>query len=82
MQVALAGSQRQVEVQHPTRGDVERRRPASEHLSVEDHGDVGVTVVRLQELDDRAAAGLLLAVTGEADVDRQRTRAGELAGGA
>ena len=81
VQVALAGAQLEVEVDEPARRDVERRQPALDHARVEDDGRVGAALVGLEELDDRVAAGLLLAVAAEADVDRQLAGRGELARG-
>ena len=61
------------------RRDVERRHPATDHAAVEDHGGVGPPLVGLEELDDRVAARLLLAVAGEANVDGQLARLCQLA---
>ena len=81
--------QRDVEVAEPARGDVERRPVALDHPAVEDHAGVGAALVRGEVVDDRMAAGLLLAVAGEAHVHRQlagqrqprrRPRAGGRAG--
>ena len=71
VQVALAGSQRDVEVDDAARRDVERGNVAADHAAVEDDRRVGATLVRFEEVDDRVAAGLLLAVAAEAHVDRQ-----------
>ena len=71
VQVALAGAERDVEVRHPARGDIERRHVAPDHPAVEDDRRVRPALVGLEELDDRVAAGLLLAVAAEPDVDRQ-----------
>ena len=49
------------------------------HAAVEDHAGVGAALVLLEELDDRLAADLLLAVGDDADVDRQRAVGGEQA---
>jgi hypothetical protein len=77
VQVLLAGADGDVEVAEPARGDVEGRPAAREHVGVEDHGGVGAALVRLEVVDDRVAARLLLAVAGEAQVDRQRALPGE-----
>ena len=71
VQVALAGTQRDVEVDDAARREVERGHVAADHAAVEDDRRVGAALVRLEELDDRVAAGLLLAVAAEAHVHRQ-----------
>ena len=53
----------------------------ADHAAVEDDRRVGAALVGLEELDDRVAAGLLLAVAAEADVDRQLAGPRELARG-
>jgi hypothetical protein len=68
---SLTGAQRDVEVAEPARRDVERRQVAADHATVEDDRRVGATDVGLEELDDRVAARLLLAVAREANVHRQ-----------
>ena len=67
-----------MEVAHPARRDVEGRDAAREHARVVDDAGVGVAVVGGEEVDDRVAAGLLLAVAGEAEVDRELSGAREL----
>ena len=52
---------------------------APDHPAVEDDRGVRSALVGLEELDDRVAAGLLLAVAAEADVDRQLAGLRELA---
>ena len=52
---------------------------AADHAAVEDDRRVRAALVGLEELDDRVAAGLLLAVAAEADVDRQLAGPRELA---
>ena len=78
MEVARAGAHDQVEVAEPARGHVEGGHAAGDHVAVEDHGRVGAALVGGEEVDDRVAAGLLLAVAGEAEVDRERALGGEL----
>ena len=70
VQVALAGPHRHMEVGNPAGADVERGQVAADHPTVKDHGRVGVPVVGVEKVDDPVAAGLLLAVAGEAHVDR------------
>src|SRR5207244_977836 len=48
----------------------------------EDDGGVGAPPVLLEEIDDRAPAGLLFAVAGEAHVHGQGAGGGQVAGGA
>jgi len=81
VQIALARAHDHVEVRDAACCDVERRDVASDHPAVEDHGGVGAPVVGLDELDDRVATALLLAVAAEAHVDRKLACPGELAGG-
>ena len=80
VEVALAGLDAQVEGGEPAGRDRERRQRARLHAAVEDHAGVGAALVLLEELDDRLAADLLLAVRDEADVDRERSVGGEQAG--
>ena len=68
VQVALAGPQREMQVAEPARRDVERRHVPGDHGAVEDHARVRAALVRREVVDDRVAAGLLLAVAREADV--------------
>ena len=81
VEVALAGPQRDVEVDDAARRDVERRHVAADHAAVEDDRRVGAALVGREEVDDRVPAGLLLAVAAEADVDRQLAGLRELARG-
>ena len=81
VQVALAGAQRDVEVGEPARGEIERRHVAPDHAAVEDDRRVGAALVRLEEVDDRVTAGLLLAVAAEANVHRQLPGLRQLARG-
>ena len=46
----------------PRTRDVEARHVAADHAAVEDDRRVGAALVGLEELDDRVAPGLLLAV--------------------
>jgi hypothetical protein len=78
VQIALAGAERHVEVRQAPRCDVERRSPSTDHAAVEDDRRSGPASVPLDQLDDRPAARLLLAVACEPHVDRQRTRPCEL----
>ena len=70
---------REVEVDEPARRDRELGHAARRHAAVEDQRRVGAALVGGEEVDDRVAAGLLLAVAGEADVDRQLAGGRELA---
>ena len=63
-----------VEVDDPAGGDVEGRAGLADHAAVEDDAASAPRSSACEELDDRVAAGLLLAVAGEADVDRQLAR--------
>ena len=72
VEIALAGSHPHVEVGDAARRDLEHRNAGLEQVPVEDHAGVSPTLVRLQEVDDRVASGLLLAVAGEPDVHGQR----------
>ena len=72
VQVALAGSHSHVEVRDPTRRDLEDGGAGPQHVPVENHAGVSPTLVVRQEVDDRLAAALLLAVAGEPHVDRER----------
>ena len=72
VQVALPGADADVEGGEPARRDRERRQVSALHAAVEDHAGVGAALVLLEELDDRLAADLLLAVRDDANVDRQR----------
>ena len=76
VKVAAAGVDAEVEVDEPARGEVEERHAALEHAGVEDHARVAAALVGFQVLDDRVAAGLLLAVAADPQVD------GQLAAGA
>ena len=71
MEVARARADAHVEGGEPARRDRDRRLVPVLHAAVEDHADVGAALVLLQELDDRLAADLLLAVGDDAEVDRQ-----------
>ena len=72
VQVARAGADAHVEGGEPAGRDRERRQVPVLHAAVEDHARIGAAVVLLEELDDRLAADLLLAVRDDANVDRQR----------
>ena len=62
VQIALAAPNLHVHVAHPAYRDVEDRDAAPEHAAVEHDRDVGAALVLLEELHDRVAARLLLAV--------------------
>ena len=66
---------RDVEVDETARAEVERGHVLSRHAAVEDDAGVRTALVGLEEVDDRMAARLLLAVEGDAHVDRQRALA-------
>ena len=72
VQIALAGSHSHVEERDAARRDLEDRNAGLEHVPIEDHASVSSSLVGLQEVDDRMAAALLLAVTGEPHVHGQR----------
>ena len=80
VQVALAGPHGHVEVREPARGDAELRDAALRHAAVEDQRRVRPALVLREEVDDRVAADLLLAVAGDAQVDRQLAGLRELLG--
>ena len=63
------------------RGNRERRQIPRLHAAVEDHAGVRAALVLLEELDDRLAAHLLLAVRDDTDVDRECALCSEQAGG-
>ncbi len=77
MQVPLPGPHLDVEVRDPPRRDLEDRDARLEQVPVEDDTGVAPTLVRRQEVDDRVAAGLFLAVAREPHVDRQRALGGQ-----
>ena len=64
-----------MEVDEPARAEVEGGHVLPRHAAVEDEAGVGAALVGLEEVDDRVAARLLLAVEGDPDVDRQRALA-------
>ena len=66
VEVALPGLDAEVEGRKPARRHRERRQLAPLHPAVEDDAAVGAALVRLQELDDRLSADLLLAVRDDA----------------
>ena len=74
VQVARAGANLDVEVTDPAHGDVEPRHVALDHAAVEHDRRIGTALVCGDPVDDRVAPDLLLAVTGDAQVD------GKLAG--
>jgi hypothetical protein len=78
--VALTGPDAHVEVRNAARRQLEYRNPRLHHVPVEDHADVAATLVRLEEVDDRVAARLLLAVTSEAHVHGQCALGGQKSG--
>ena len=80
VKIALTGPDPHVEVRNAARRQLEHRNPHLHHVPVEDHADVAATLVRLEEVDDRVAARLLLAVTREAHVHGQRTLGGQESG--
>ena len=71
VQVAVAGPHREVEVADAAQADLDRRHVPAKHHPVEDDRRVRPTLVLLEPLHDRVAAGLLLPVTREAHVHRQ-----------
>ncbi len=77
VEIAFTGPDPHVEVRNAARRQLEHRNPHLHHVPVEDHADIAATLVRLEEVDDRVAARLLLAVTGEAHVHGQRTLGGQ-----
>ena len=77
VEIARAGAHLHVEADEAAGGELDRRHVAPEHPAVEDHGGVGATLVLRDEVGDRAAADLLLAVEREAEVDGQRARLDE-----
>ena len=81
VQILVAGAKRDVEVRHAARREIEGGDIAPDHPAVEDDRRVRAALVRLEELDDRVAAGLLFAVAAEAHVDRQLAGLRELARG-
>ena len=81
VQVALAGPHPNVEVDEPAGCDVEHRaRRARASPRRRSRAASAPRSSRCEELDDRVAAGLLLAVADEANVDRQLAGPRELLG--
>ena len=80
VQIGRAGRELEMEVNEPAGSDVEGRDVLADHPRVEDDRGVSAPLIGLEELDDRMAARLLLPVTGEAHVYRQRARLGERPG--
>ena len=80
VEVPLACSDTNLEERDASRRDLEDRDARREHVPVEDDACVSPTLVRREEVDDRVAAGLLLAVAGEAHVHRQRAVGGKKRG--
>ena len=74
MKVAGACPDPDVEVDEPARRNVEQRHIALQHPGVEDHARIGTALVGCEEVHDRVATGLLLAVAADAQVDRQPAR--------
>src|SRR5438874_9975104 len=73
MQVALAGTNLQVEADQAARGQTELGPVRPRHPTVEDDASIGATLVVTAEVDDRVSADLLLAVAGDPEVYRQCT---------
>jgi hypothetical protein len=65
VQVPPAGAKRDVEIHEAARREVEHRDARAQHRAVVDDADVGAAVVGRDEVDDRVAAGFLLAVAAE-----------------
>ena len=65
------GADEEIERRQAAGRDRDRRQVAVLHPAVEDHARVGAALVLPEELDDRLAADLLLAVRDDAQVDRQ-----------
>ena len=72
VEIALAGAEGDVEVEETARRDHEHRQVLPDHVDVEDHCRVRPTLVGSEEVDDRVAAHLLLAVAADPDVHRER----------
>ena len=77
VQVALAGPHLDVDADEAAGRELDRRHVAAQHPAVEDHARVGAALVLRDPVGDRVAADLLLAVAGDAEVDRQRARLDE-----
>ena len=77
VQIALPGPDADVEVADAARRNAEGGLAGSGHVPVEDDAGVAAALVRLEEVDDRVAAGLLLPVAREPNVDGQRAFRGE-----
>ncbi len=71
----------EVEVEHPADRHGECGLPSTDHPAVEDQSGIRTTGVGSDPFDDRVAPDLLLAVEGEADVDRQLAGGCELPDG-
>ena len=80
VEVALAAAEAEVVVDVAARRDVERRQARADHPGIEDDRRVGPALVGRDEVDERVAGRLLLAVAAEADVDGELAGARELAG--
>ena len=68
MQVARAGAHAHVEADETARREAELRLLGTRDVPVEDDARVGTALVLLEEVDDRVAADLLLAVARDPDV--------------
>jgi hypothetical protein len=81
MEVVVAGAKPQVVVDEPAGAEIEGGHVLPGHAAVEDEAGVGAALVGGEEVDDRVAAHLLLAVEGDPDVHRQLSRLREERGG-
>ena len=70
-----------MEVTDTAHGDVEPRHVALDHAAVEHDRRIGAALVGGDPVDDRVAPDLLLAVAGDAQVDRELAGGGEQLGG-
>src|SRR5438105_13740079 len=81
MEVALARSHRHLHADEPAGRDAEGGQAGAKEARVEDDAGVRGPVLLPEEVDDRVAPDLLLAVAGDADVDRQCALRCEVGGG-
>src|SRR5438105_6177160 len=81
MEVALARSHRHLHADEPAGRDAEGGQAGAKEARVEDDAGVRGPVVLPEEVADRVAPDLLLAVAGDADVDRQCALGCEVGGG-
>src|SRR5918999_1669168 len=78
VKVSLSGADADLERDEAACGDPDRGDVLPLHEAVEDHAGIRAALVGGQEVHDRVAADLLLAVAGDSYVHRQRIRRGEL----